>query len=268
MKRFAILIFTILLVFVASAADYLSLVEEADKAIEASDWNRADSLLVSAMQLEPTNESNVMLLSNVGMLRFYAGRDSAAIEALNEAHRIVPRSTTILANRATVYLGTGRYAEAMNDYNAILQLDSLNTDARFNRGILLLRSGDPVAAATDILLLDSIAPGSFHTDVAMGALLSATGRYEDAAIRYSHVIDLDPQPDYYAARALCYLMTDRLADASSDIAAGLEMDPEDGELYLYRAVLNKMRYRPDDAEADARRAIALGVDPKRATSFF
>ena len=45
------------------------------------------------------------------------------------------------------------------------------------------------------------------------------------------------------------------------------MTPDDGELYLYRAALNKMRYRPDDAKADALKAIELGVDKKRAAQF-
>ncbi len=54
-------------------------------------------------------------------------------------------------------------------------------------------------------------------------------------------------------------MTSQLGDAAEDIASGLELDPLDGELYLYRALLNKMRYRQDDAEADGRQAIKLGI---------
>ncbi len=59
-------------------------------------------------------------------------------------------------------------------------------------------------------------------------------------------------------------MTGNLNEASSDISEGMRLDPADGELYLYRALLNRMRYRPDDARADARRAVELGVAASRA----
>lgn len=72
------------------------------------------------------------------------------------------------------------------------------------------------------------------------------------------------EPEYYGARAYCNLMTNHLQEASDDIAAALELTPDDGELYLYRAALNKMRFRPADATADAKKAIELGIDPRRA----
>ena len=61
-----------------------------------------------------------------------------------------------------------------------------------------------------------------------------------------------------------YLLTDQLGEAASDIAEGLAIDPNDAELYLYRAYLNKLRYSNADAQADLKRAIELGVDPQRA----
>ena len=62
---------------------------------------------------------------------------------------------------------------------------------------------------------------------------------------------------------MCYLMTEQLAEASEDLARGIELDPTDGELYFYRAILNKMRYRPEDAHADALKAVQFGVASDR-----
>lgn len=63
-------------------------------------------------------------------------------------------------------------------------------------------------------------------------------------------------------------MLEQLQEASDDIAKGLELDPDDGELYLLRAVLNKMRYRIDDARADAEKAQQLGIPRERLKIFF
>jgi Tfp pilus assembly protein PilF len=60
-----------------------------------------------------------------------------------------------------------------------------------------------------------------------------------------------------------YLQINDIALAAEDIANGLSLDPTDPELYIYRAMLNKMRYRPDDAKADAETAIKFGADPER-----
>ena len=62
-------------------------------------------------------------------------------------------------------------------------------------------------------------------------------------------------------------MTGELQEAAADIASAMELAPLDGELYLYRAALNKMHFRPDDARKDAERAVQLGVDPTRAKEF-
>ncbi|WP_301343492.1 tetratricopeptide repeat protein, partial [uncultured Duncaniella sp.] len=84
---------------------------------------------------------------------------------------------------------------------------------------------------------------------------------------YTEILRKIKEPEYFGARAYCYLMTDDLQAAAEDIAQALELDPNDGELYLYRAALNKMHYRPEDAKKDAERAIQLGVDPARAQEF-
>ena len=88
-----------------------------------------------------------------------------------------------------------------------------------------------------------------------------TGRFKEAIPHLSAALKESEDASYYSSRALCRLLTDDIAGA-----AGLELDPTDGELYLYRAMLNKLRYRPDDAKADAAQAVKWGIDPARVKS--
>ena len=94
------------------ASDYIKYIELADEAVKKQDWNRAEALLREAMQSEPSNPQNVMLLSNVGMFQFYRGEDSLALHTLSEARAIAPASTVILNNRAKVLLHMGREEDA------------------------------------------------------------------------------------------------------------------------------------------------------------
>lgn len=246
---------------------YVRMMEVADSAIALGDWGRAEEFLRKAMRLEPSNPANLLLLSNLGMVQFYQGQDSLALNTLTDACNIAPRAVPVLANRATVYEATGRYEDALKDCNTILEIDSTNVRARAMRINHNMRIGKTSEAEADLDTLLLYSPDSHLGNILAGNLYASTGRYAEAISPLSKVIDNDPQAEYYAVRAMCRIMTGNLNDASSDIAEGLRINPMEGELYLYRAMLNKMRFRNDDARNDAKRAVQLGVAQQRASAF-
>jgi tetratricopeptide (TPR) repeat protein len=190
------------------------------------------------------------------------GRDSLALATLNDAHNIAPVSVTVLTNRARVLADMGRTAEAYADYSRVLELDSTVIAPRFYRGMIALHSGDLATATTDMMKLKELSPDNTMTYMGLGAIYYANGKYDDAITYYSKLLAREKDATYYLLRAELYLLTDRLADCSDDIALGLELSPDDPGLYLMRARLNIARYRPDDARADAQKAINHGADPK------
>lgn len=236
----------------------------ADSAVSIGDWATAESALQAAMAAQPANPANLLLLSNLGMIQFYQGKDSAALETLNTAAAIAPRTVPVLANRMTVLDAMGLTDLAADDANTILRIDSANIKAHLYLFDNSIRRTDFAAAKERLDTLLSIAPDNSMTIIAEATYFTSTGQYTLAISPLSRMIEQNPRAEYYAARAHCRLMTQDLNDASADIAEGLRLDPALGELYLYRALLNKMRYRSDDARTDALRAIRLGVDPARA----
>ncbi|MCM1164074.1 MAG: hypothetical protein NC339_07495 [Muribaculaceae bacterium] len=269
MNRLYLLIMIALCTVFAAVADtpYMEAVEEADKACAKGEWLKALASLDRALELEPDNPGNILLMSNIGLIQFNMGQDSLAVATLNEAHRLAPRSVTILANRARVLTAMGSDDEALADYELIMQLDSLDTQSRFNHGLLSLRHRKFAAAKDDVEWLNLHNPDTDETRIITAALHCSLGEYAEAIPLYTNILRNIKASEYYGARAYCYLMTGELQDASNDIARALELSPDDGELYLYRAALNKMRFRPDDARADAKRAVELGVDRRRAAEF-
>ena len=249
-------------------SEYLNYVGEADKAIEEGRWYDAAAHLESAMRLEPGNPTNVLLMSNLGLVRLNAGEDSLALAILNDAHRIAPSSVIVLNNRAKVLQAMGRTSEAYNDYSLIIDIDSTAIEPRFMHGIMSVYSGDTITAKKDFAVLQTLAPDSESTAIGLAALYTATNRPLDAIIQYTKLINKNPDIEDYSGRAACYLLTEQLNDAAADIAEGLRINPNDAEFYLYRAYLNKLRYRAEDAEADLKQALKLGADPNRAKLFY
>lgn len=254
---------------VAAMADspYLDLVEKADKACAEERWGDASQALREAIDTEPDNPGNILLLSNLGMVRYNLGLDSLALETFNEALDIAPSSVAILSNRAKVLTAMGREQEAFNDYGRIMMLDSTYVTARFHHGLLALRHRMFDVAKEDFNYLTEHYPSTNEAVIGQATMHSSLGEYKEAIPLYSEILRTVKEPEYYGARAYCYLMTGDLQEAASDIASALELTPDDGELYLYRAALNKMHYRPDDARKDAEKAVQLGVDPRRAEEF-
>lgn len=246
-----------------SEEEYFNMVGEADKAIKDGRWSEAEECLRKAMRDNPSNPSNVLLMSNLGMIQFYDGRPQDAIRTLSDAHAIAPASVTVLLNRARVFTSEGMTEQAERDYSEVIRMDSTLCEPRFYRAMFALNRGDMQAAVADVDTLSKRNPDDRLTHVALATLLIHSSKYSEAIPHLTAAIKSCPDASYYAHRALCYLFTDDPAAASDDIAAGLELDPTDGELYLYRALLNKMRFRPDDARADGETAVKFGVDSRK-----
>ncbi len=238
---------------------YFTLMGEADKAIAGEDWSLAEEKLTEALRTQPANPSNVLLMSNLGMVRYHAGRYDEALTTLDDAHIMAPASVTVLQNRARILAELGRLEESYRDYTTIINLDTTLIEPRFYHAVIAMEMGLTEQATNDVESMKIINPSHRLTNLSEATLLIRQGRYDEAIPPLSRVIDIEPAASHYASRALCRLMTSQLGDAAEDIASGLELDPLDGELYLYRALLNKMRYRQDDAEADGRQAIKLGI---------
>lgn len=231
--------------------------------VAQGEWEAADSAIVSILGNRTDDATDAMLLSNLGMIRHYAGKDSLALATLNKAREAAPSSVTILSNRAKVLTAMGKPVEAIADYDTIEQLDSTFADTYLYRGLLYLYNGFFDEAQADLQKLETLRPDREETLIALASLYTITDDYENANSYYTRLLATAPCAEYYAGRAMCALQLDRLVDASEDIADGLQLDPDYSELYLCRAILNKKRYLTADARSDADRALALGANPTR-----
>ena len=99
-------------------------------------------------------------------------------------------------------------------------------------------------------------------------MYSNLGHHAEAISYYNRLIDKVQKPEFYTGRAMSRLIKGDLLEAADDIARGLELAPEDGELYFCRAYLHLLQYRKDEAEADAKQAVRFGVSQQRIDELF
>ena len=229
---------------------YVILVGEAEAAIADGNYPEAAQRLLDAMSVDPERESNPLLQSNLAMVYSYMDRDSLALKKLDELIERAPRMTTAIQNRAHVLMKLGDDRRAYDDFCTVLDIDSLNLDARYYHGMMALYGGRRDIAESDF------------------ALYSLTGQDRLAIPYLRRLVEETPSPEYYSALAGCLMALDDYSEASAIISAGLKRYSHDPELYYYRAKLNKALYRLDDAHADALKAIELGASPTRVNAIF
>lgn len=242
---------------------YFLLMGQADDAIKSENYEDAAKRLIEAMSVRPGAPTNVLLLSNLGMVYNMLGEDSLALASFNRAHEMAPSMVTVLENRGRLYLKLSRDMDAYNDFGKVIELDSMNHSARYYHGMMALYGGDAATASRDFNFLQKYYPSLHETQVAMANYHSLLRNDREAIPYYKKLIEDDPSPEYYSSLAGCYLALGNLSDASETLAKGLDLYPEDAELYYYRAWLNRDRYLFNDAREDAKRAIQYGADPNK-----
>lgn len=240
---------------------YMDTAARADSAIKARNWQLAESLLQEAMDLKPGDPSNVLLMSNLGIVRQQTGNYQGAIDALTAANALAPASVTVLTNRARLYVSLGEKEKAVKDYERVIQLDSTLIEPYFYRGMIAFSQGDIVQCDKDFAKLKHLDPDNDYTLIAQATVCTATGRNADAADYYKRLIQREPASEYYGGLIENYIAMGEYNLAGETIGEAMHLYPMEPDFYVARAVLNKKRYMLDEAKADARKAVQLGADP-------
>lgn len=247
---------------------YFLLIDQSEQALAENKYDDAALRLIEAMSVEPNNPLNVALISNLGMIYYYNEQDSLALATLDEAIRRSPKLIGAHEHRARVLLGMGRDKEAYNEYATIIDIDSINTDARYYHGMMSLYAGNLDAAKADFAVLNNVIPLARQTMLANATLNAMTGNNLDAISGFRKLIELEKMPEYYAQLAGCLIAIDHLDEAGKILGEAIAMFPQDPELYYYRAKLNHLRYLADDAHRDASLAIKYGANPQHVAAIF
>lgn len=246
---------------------YLNWVAKADSAISLSNWSDAESYLTLAMKEQPANPANTLLLSNLAMIQFQQEKDSLALSTINIAYSAAPKSITVLNNRARILKSMGLIAEAYNDYEKMLSIDSSLIEPRYMHGIIALTNNDLPTAISDFTTLEQIAPDNELTLDGMAMLHFYSQDFAKAIPYYNKLIEINPSIDNYSNKILCHLFQEELSDASSTINDAIKLYPFEGDFYLHRAFLNHLYYRQDDSDSNIKKAIELGVPAEKAKAW-
>ena len=121
------------------AQSYAEVVEEAMDCIKKDSLVQAESLFQKALKMDPSNARNALLFSNLGTVQKRLGKRDEAIESYTMALNIIPYSTAMLLNRASLYLEMNLTDKAYIDYCNVIDLLPENVEARLFRAYIYMQ---------------------------------------------------------------------------------------------------------------------------------
>lgn len=137
--------------------------------------------------------------------------------------------------RGQVDMTSGRYLQAITNYNIILRIDNTLYEAYFFRGIAKYNLGDFSGAEADFnkaIELNPVYTFAYHY---RAITFSRTGRYDKAMEDLNHAVSL--RPNYYGlyfSRGVTYFLSQQFEKAVEDFNRFIINEPDEPDAYLNR----------------------------------
>ena len=269
MSKYFNIIFLLLLwlPFSAGARSYYEYVDSADTYINSGEWKKAENSILNALKLEPSNYNNSLLLSNLATIQRMQGRYSEAVNNYTVALNITPNAVTLLNNRGVLYLEIDSIAKAKSDFVRAMELDEKDIQSKYYCSLILINEGKFDDAKSLIKKIREIEPNTIEAVDATAKVSQAEKNYHEAIRNYNHLINIERKIEWIINRAECFLATKSYAQASEDIAEAIEADPENGYVYLLKALLKKNQFESEESLKNIELAVKYGIDRDYAEYF-
>merc|ERR1712110_218097 len=183
---------------------------------------------------------------------YAAGNYRKSLWCLDKALEISTYSTSLKTSRAECLAFLGRYAEASETANSVLQIDNMNADAIYVRGLCLYYEDNVDRAFSHFTQVLRFAPDyvrakeiyrkakSLKQKKEEGNTAFKAGNLDEAYKLYSEALAIDPHnrstnAKLYFNRATVAAKLKRTAESIADCDKALELDPSYTKALLRRA---------------------------------
>jgi len=225
----------------------------------------------------PTEQRNIETVEKMvsDSQQAYHSKDyRKSLWCLDKALEIATYSLTIKTSRAECLAFLGRYTEASEAANSVLQFDNLNADAIYVRGLCLYYEDNVDRAFSHFTQVLRFAPDhvkakeiykkakSLKTKKEAGNTAFKAGNLDEAYKLYSDALQIDPynrttNAKLYFNRATVASKLKKTADSIADCDKALELDPNYTKALLRRAKTYMETEQYEDAIRDYEKVLKV-----------
>lgn len=242
------------------AQSYKEVVEQAMNYTFKDSLTQAEELFKKALKMDPKNARNALLFSNLGTVQKRLGKTDEAIKSYTLGLNITPYATSILLNRAALYLDKGMVDKAYLDYSNVIDLLPENIEARLFRAYIYMNRREFDEARVDYNVVVRKDPKHKSARIGLIMLDQYAGKPRAAHNGLNLLItDYPDDPSLLRMRANLELDENYPDAALEDLKAAIKIDPQNTETICQLGDVYLLLHKKNDAKKAYEKAIDLGV---------
>lgn len=242
------------------AQTYNEVIEKAMNCTFKDSLVQAEELFQKALKMDPTNARNALLFSNLGTVQKRLGKTDEAIKSYTLGLNITPYATSILLNRAAIYLDKGMTDQAYLDYSNVIDLLPENIEARLFRAYIYMNRREFDEARVDYNVVVRKDPK--HKSARLGLVLldQYVGKIRAAHNGLDLLIHDYPEDASLLRMRANLELDENFPDAAlADLETVVRLNPKDAEAYCQLGEVCLRLNKKDEAKKAFEKAIELGV---------
>lgn len=260
MKKLVFPIVFLLAVCSMQAQTYNELVEKAMDYTLKDSLVQAEQLFRQALKMDPGNARNALLFSNLGTVQKRMGKTDEAIESYTMALNITPYSTSMLLNRASLYLDKGLTDKAYLDYCNVIDLLPENKEARIFRAYIYMQRRQYAEARIDYNAVVAKDAKNMTARLGLVMLDQKEGKLTQALSEMNRLVDDYPKNvSLLKMRANLEVEMKQPEAALLDLEEALKLDADDRDACIQMGDLYLQLRKKKDAREAYEKAVSLGV---------
>ena len=233
MNKILSIIVCLFMALSVKAQSYNQLIEKAMEYTKRDSLVQAEDLFRQALKSDPKNARNALLFSNLGTVLKRQGKTDEALEAYTMALNITPYATSILLNRAALYMEKNLLNKAYVDYCNVIDLLPENIEARLFRAYIYMEQRQYAEARIDYNVV--LGKDAKNRTARLGIIMldEKEGRYASARDGLNLMIQENPHDtSLLKMRANIELEDNHPELALVDIEEVINVTPADAEAYI------------------------------------
>ena len=198
---------------------------------------------------------------NLGYTLATTGRFAEAIGQFEQALRIHPDYAPAHNNLGTALFRVGRVQEAQREIREALRIDPDSADAYDNLGTVLLHLGRIPEAIEQFQAAARISPNDAGAHYGMGTAFVQAGRNADAMHEYEAALQINPDfADAHVNLGTVLLHLGRAPEAMEQFQAAVRINPNDAEAHYDMGIALVQAGRDVDAVEEFEAALRINPD--------
>lgn len=222
-------------------------------------WKNSFTLYDYILKLDPTNQA---VLLNRSTLYLDNGEDDKALADLNTFIQKYPveHDANAYTNRGAILKKRGEYNLALNDFNAVLNFDSTNFTALFNRGHLFLLQDRLEQSRTDFSKAYDLDSTNYNLNKYISSLYNKSGNHS-VALSFAEkcLVQNNNDIDLLKVKGISLFFLGRSKEAIEALTAIIEKDKDLGEMIYFRSLARFAEKDYNGAKTDLDDAKKLGA---------